>query len=418
MCGSKRALLIAILASLPLPAAADRLDVTATTFLAGRTQAFDGEAHSVVPVLELLHLRAGGMKSKLVDGLRVELSAWGGAELGNPRDGQRAVGDVDVGYLEGSLLDRKLEIRAGRQLVTGGAARLAHIDGGAATVRAWKGLTVQGWTGVLVRPEFGERLGDLAAGGRASWRGAFGTEGGVSFVRLLDDGRVAHQNLGGDLRWQATPKLSLFGFGVLSTLESRIVELDGRAHYQVSQDLELGVQARRTSPDLFLSRTSILSVFAETSRDQAGAFAYLRPCKHVDVDADASAVVLEDGTGFDGGARVQTRLGWAGQTLLGAEGRVLHIPSDGYLRGRLFARQRFDHGLSLTGDVDWYRLEEARNGTHRALLANASLAWQFAGKWQAVATGMAGMSPSMDRRFEAMARLAYNWSRTFSEETK
>src|SRR3954468_23688591 len=115
-------------------ARADTVDLTVTTLLAGRADARDGRVYTVVPAYEMLQLRLDDVTLKYVQDLKVVLSAWGEVAFGESRTGT-LTGDVDIGYIEGKLLDRRFTVRAGRQLIWIGGARMLQLDGGALRVR-------------------------------------------------------------------------------------------------------------------------------------------------------------------------------------------------------------------------------------------------------------------------------------------
>jgi len=248
---------------------AQTIDGTAQTIVAARQDPRDGSIYTVVPFTELLALDVSGIHARFLDELRISVSAWGELALGDPREGLLR-GDVDVGFVEVRLFGR-LQLRVGRQFVFAGVSRALQLDGGSITWRIVRGLGVNVFGGAPVAPRFGTRLGDAAVGGRLFYRPRFDSELGLSFLQVNDAGRVAQQNLGADARWQVVRPLALSAYATLSVVELRLVEGALAATYQPISSLEVRADYRRTAPDLFLPRSSILSVFAEESHDEAGA---------------------------------------------------------------------------------------------------------------------------------------------------
>ncbi|HEX9103084.1 MAG TPA: hypothetical protein VF997_12820, partial [Polyangia bacterium] len=320
-----------------------------------------------------------------------------------------ATGDLDLGFVEGKLLDRRLQVRIGRQLVFGGAARAQPMDGGSVTLRIWRGVGLNVYGGVPVTPRFGVHQGDLMTGGRLFWRPTVDTELGASFLEMLNDGLQARQDLGVDARWRVRRSLVLTGYALLSLLELRLAEGDVAATWQPLSSLQLQADYRRTSPDLFLPRNSILSVFSQESHDEAGGYAFWRPLPRLRAEADYHAIVDEVGFGQRGGARLSTSVGPAYEMTLAGEVRFLRLAThNGYVQGRLYAISRLTQTLIATVDVDLYGLEQPINGQTLSFTGAATLGWDFAPRWRAVATVIADATPQVDRRFEGMVKLVYN----------
>src|ERR1044071_8667690 len=105
----------------PAVAAGQTVDATALTLLSGRQDPRDGEVHTVVPAYEDIWLTARDLDIPGVDGTRIVVSGWGMVAGGDLIDGSDNVtGDLDVGYIEGKVFDRRLFLRLGRQIVASG----------------------------------------------------------------------------------------------------------------------------------------------------------------------------------------------------------------------------------------------------------------------------------------------------------
>jgi hypothetical protein len=389
-------------------ARAQTVDGTVQTLVSARQDPRDGVLYTVVPFLELLTLDVGGIHAKYLDELRVSMSAWGELALGDPREGV-ARGDVDIGYVEASLFGRKLVARVGRMFVMGGITRALQLDGGSLTWRIGHGFGLTGWGGAPVTPRFGTRLGDVAVGARLYWTPRWNTELGISFMQINDQGRIAQQDLGADARWQIIKQVALSGYASLSLVELRLVEGSLAATWHPFSMLEVRADYRRTAPDLFLPRSSILSVFAQESHDDVGGSVWLRPHPRVRFDTDWHAIVDDSGAGYRGGLKGNVYLGSAFQTTLGAELRVLEIPGKGYVRARLFALERLFPEVVFTLDFDAYHLEQPINGQSYSLTGAATVGWDFHPGWRAVLSGVGDVTPFVEQRFEVMAKLVYNW---------
>jgi hypothetical protein len=393
-------------------ARADVLEGQVTTLLSGRSDPRDGNIYTVVPIYQALHATLRdvnvGRATGWVDDLRLEVSVWGGGLLGQPIGGQQAIGDVDVGYLEARLLRRRVSLRLGRQVVTGGAARFSHIDGAMLGVQLFRGLELQVWGGVPAIPRFGVRPGEAAAGARLLYRFGFSNQIGLSFAHLQDLGRAARQDIALDFLAQPHRTVSLSGLGVLSLLELRLVEADVGITWQPLRILDVRADWRRQSPDLFIPRSSIFSVFSQETRDEFGAQVSLRPDGRVDLNADYHTIIDPTGTGHRAAIKGALRLGPLHQMTVGAQLRLLRLPTNGYYQARLFALWRLGHGLTASVDADAYLFDQPINGESFSFVGAASLGWDFKPAWRILASGAAHTTPFQIGGWEAVLKLAYN----------
>jgi hypothetical protein len=400
---------VAIVLIVSASARAQTVDAVATTLAQGRADPRDGNLYSSAPIYQQVALTLSNVQLRYVDDLRLVVSGWGELAFMITESQLGATGDLDVGFFEGKLFRRRLTLRLGRQLVYGGAARMQPLDGAMLTLRILHNISVDVYGGAPVTPRFGVRQGDFTTGARLSWQPRFDSAVGISFAEMLKDGRQARQDLGVDARWQPLPSLALSGYALLSLLELRLAEADLAASYQPRPTILVRADYRRTAPDLFLPRSSILSVFAQESRDEAGAELFWRILSRLRLEGDWHAIV--DGTGFGqrGGARVSASLGPAFATTLAAETRFLRLASnDGYTQARLYAVQRLPRGLVATLDLDSYILARPINGRSFSFTSAVTLGWDFAPRWRAVMSAVADTTPLVQRNFELLAKLVFN----------
>lgn len=378
------------------------------TRLAGMADPRDGTVHTVVPLYEDLAVTARDLYIPGIENATVVLSGWGRVAYGDPLDDEALTGDLDLAYFEGHLLRHRITVRAGRQLIASGRARNLQLDGLLLRSRLGAGFGIEAYGGAPVTPRFGSVRGQAAVGGRLFWRPGPRFEGGVSFVHLLTDGRVDRQELGADARLRVTEEISLAGSAAFSTVEARLAEATLRALWQPQRNLELDLEVARTAPDLFVSRASIFSVFSEESRDEAGAAIFWRPHPKLRLWADGYVISEESGVGGRGGVRGTLNLDAMGRTILGLEARTLAVPWNGYWQWRAFGVRRLSPAFLATLDADATWLRDALNDQRASLTVAGTLGWDFRPGWRAVVTGIAGTTPLVASRFEAMAKVVYN----------
>ena len=402
MC-SKRVVLVMLLMS--APAAAQTVDATATSLISGRQDPRDGSVHTVVPFYESLSILASDLKNPLVQDTKLVLSAWGSLTAAEQPTGNDATGDVDLAYVEGTLLHKRLTLRAGRQLVFGGAARALPLDGVDVRTNVGAGVGVDVYGGVPATPKFSVSQGDAAAGGRVFWRPSPMIETGASFVHVVGEGRIDRQEAGVDARFSPRPSIAITALALWSTVEERLAEAQLQAIWQPWRMMELSLDAARQSPDLLIPRGSIFSVFAEETRDELGGGLYLRPLKMMRIYLDGHAISDDSGVGARAGGRVT--LSALGATF-GAETRAMELPSKGFVELRGFATRRFLERAFATLDAESAWLDPAINGQTQSMTFSAALGWDVAPGWMVVASGLAGETPLLERRYELMGKLVYN----------
>jgi hypothetical protein len=404
------ALVVLLFVGLPALAQGQTVDATALTLLSGRQDPRDGEVHTIVPAYEEIWISARDLDIPGVEGTRIVVSGWGMVAGGDTIDDRNVTGDVDVAFIEGRLFDRHLALRLGRQLVASGVARNLQLDGLDLVARFPQGIGLEVYGGVPVSPRFGYARGQGAIGARLSWRPAQIFEGGVSFVHILDDGQIDRQEAGVDARLLLGDKLTLTGLAAFSVVEQRLSEAALRVLWQPRRNLELSLEAARTAPDLFVSRTSIFSVFAEEARDEAGSTLYFRPWSRLRLWGEGFVIHDDSGTGGRGGLRASLGFGGANASQLGVEGRVLALPASRYVQGRVYGLHRFGSAVTATleGDVVW--LDPRINGEDLSLTFAGTVGWDFQPGWKALVSALTGQTPLLEWRFEAMAKLVYSFN--------
>lgn len=405
--------LIAALLALPLAASAGDLRISSQTFLGARQVAEDTEAVTSVPLIQQLYLNATDF-----GGFDVVLSAWAGLDPvgGTTLRGNVAAGDVDLGYIQGQFLQKRLALRLGRQAVTTGTARFLQLDGGYASYMFNPNIGATVFGGVPVTPRFAATRGDVAAGGRMFYRAKWGTEFGASFTHIMDRGRIFRQELGIDGRTPLKFGITAFGSLLWATTEMRIAEADLGAIWHPLNALFVTARYRRTSPDLFVSRGSIFSVFSMEDRDEVGANVDWKVLDGVSVGADGYAFLTNaDRYGIRGrlyGRILPAQSGgpWLGAELTGT--RMLGF--NDYLQLRLRASDKFfNEKLYLAGECELSWFQQPIRGQSYSTAAVATVGYQLMKGLRAQVTGIAGITPWYEQRLEAMAKVAYDLDMEF-----
>lgn len=389
------------------PASGATVDATSTTLLIARPELRAGEVRTGAPLVQQVGLTARGLEASWADDVRLHVVAWGRLNATALGEHGGLGGDVDLAFAQGRLLQRRLLLRAGRQLVFSGGARVSYLDGVHADARLWRGVGLSAFGGAPVRASFAVQRGDWVMGTRLYWAPSVNAEVGASFTYGLDGGELSRQDLGLDARYVPMPGLSLSGYSLWSTAEARLAQLDVGPRWQPLPDVEVSAAYRRTAPDLLLPRHSIFTVFAEEARDELGAGASWQATERVGVYADYRAILVSDGLGSDVGGRVSVRLGPFARTIVSGQLRLLRVPLNGYVRARVSAIHRLPADLSLALEADSYLLDRPVNGQRQSLTGLASLNYDIAPGWRAGLTGIGSTTPSFESRFDVLAKLTY-----------
>ncbi len=417
-------------------ARAETVDVSSTTMLQlgqqtrGGSNPLNPDLVTVAPAFEILSIAARDVKNPVFQDLSLFVSTWGSYDFQDLRwdagTDSKLNGDVMTLYAQARMLNRRLTLRLGREMVTTGVSRMIQIDGGEAIVLLPAGFRVQAYAGAPVTQRFGARDamrswnpvgGDLAYGGRLAFAYGFagypgrGIELGASANYVQDGGDPVREEVGVDLRFQPFRDLTLTGLGSYSVYDERPSELLARASYSVTRKLRIEADARYYAPDLFLARNSILSVFStEDRRDYGGAFTY--ELGHGLGFGAGYHLVLEPGetTSADQfrGSEAAAHVEWQrGSAVAGAELDYLDAFENGYTALRLFGRRDFGK-LFAAADVMAHSFREKINGEDYAVTGSVSVGMELAKGFSAVISGRAGVTPFLEQTFDVMAKLAYN----------
>ncbi len=409
----------------PGPSRGDTVDASSTTMLIVRDQARAGELFTVAPAYELLSLSARDLQNPVADDLLLVFSGWGAASIGHnlvwydtTAPEHRLFGDLDLAYVQGEVLKRTLQLRLGRQLVSGGVTGALQLDGANALVRLPYGFGVSAYVGSPVSQRFDVRgteatfnphRGTFAVGGRAYWTLPPWGEIGFSGVDIVDRGDPSRRQLGADARLTPWRPLTLLASGAYDLYESRWAEGTLGAQVQVVSKVVVSADYRHVEPDLFLPRDSIMAIFAFERRNEVGGSVQYGPIKaltflldyHYQKQVDSGA-----------GHRTIGRATWqpASDTTVGVElGKLRAVDDNGYFHVRGFGSKRVDR-ITGTLDVQEYALDQSINGEKNSFVGTGTLGYLLGGGWAALVSGLGGVTPYYKSRFELMAKLTYNQS--------
>lgn len=430
--GLRAAACAAALLLSPAAARAVEYDGSVSTYAAvSQTQAGElGSNTTQVPGYEFVTMRASQIQTAQGE-LSIVVSGWGSADLDGHRTYLGPGGDLNLAYVAGSMLKKKLTFRVGRQLVTDGTARMQQIDGGNIRYVFDSGFGVEGWGGATVVPRFQTAIGDFMYGGRVFWRPSFETEIGASYTQVNGTpeggtptilGAVARQEVGIDGRTHLLKVLTLTGAAIYDPVAQRFSEIHADATWQIVRGLALTARWEHTAPDLFLPQDSIWTVFTDNEqRDQVGGVVVWSPGQHVSMYGEYFQIFSPMGNGYETSGRIS----WSPRFFtLGADVRALRYEDPiviGQLNGsvtpRLFVLWRPGPAFTLSADVQESELERPVNGQTQSWTATGSAAWAFVRDWRLVLGVLGGVTPFLSQEVQFMGKI--EWSPSFHvAETK
>jgi hypothetical protein len=334
--------------------------------------------------------------------LQAEAQAWAGrspsAEGGN--------GDVVVLALRAQDAEGRAQATGGRFVLTTGAIRPVHIDGGYVRGQIPQGFAIEGFGGVPVTPRFSSRAYDWLVGGRASQR--FGSIGvlGASFVERRDHGRRIDQEIGCDLTLYLMPSLSTAGRASYDLVSRGLSEIQVTGAWGSSlKRLEAFVAVR--NPSLILPATSLFSVLSNVPSAQGGMTGRMRVAPRLTLDALLAYRAASETYGIR--AKLGARL-WLDDEGKGAlEGEVTRdgVQGSEWTGLRALAYHDLFAGIRLNGEVELVIADDTRNGSRVWPWGRLSTRYLLRDTWLFSAGVEGSASPEFVKVFQALLRVGY-----------
>jgi hypothetical protein len=333
-----------------------------------------------------------------------EALVWAGS---GDRPGDVVVMTVRVRDPEG-----RGEARIGRMLLTTGAVRPLHMDGGIVTARSPWGPSLELFGGVPVVPAFGVRSFDWALGGRLSTRFDESATFGVSHLHQRDEGRIAYQELGLDAAFAPARWIDAAMLTALDVARSGVA--DARASVAVrGTPGRLEAFATRRSPARLLPATSLFAALGDRPSDELGLSGLWKAAPRLDVLATSAIDSIAGELGARQSLRGTLRLDDRGDGVLSLEGRRQSVPDASWTGAR--ATLSIPIVPRLRGATE---LEVAvPDPVDDAVVDRGSvwpwglvaLTWSITEGWELAGAAEASSSPTHTAAFGGLARLSTVW---------
>ena len=362
----------------------------------------------------------------------MELSLWGSGTL-TGTDGQQRTYDGDVSVASVTQRFGLGYVKLGRQYITEGAARFAHLDGISTGVRSKLGLDLSGYAGWTVLPRWDARpnyqhLGtssdslvtsaDQLPNSDRSGNWMMGARVGYSANRLGEIGLSVHEQrenheLG---RRDAALDLHFFPVEAIDASGRALVDLDSKGladtfigvSFHPGRAWDIATEYRRVIPTLLMSRQSVLSVFAVDRFDEVGGELRYHLSPRISLFGGSYVEWLQgDGVGSRtrGGAKIYPDD--AHRLMVQFSYTRVVESSNGYHGTRISAVYRLLNPVTLSAEQYTYLYDVAIRGMRTSSVQVATGSWRFLRQWELMLGGSLFHSPYAAMDAQAMLRLSY-----------
>ena len=370
---------VAAVLTLGLAAQAQSVDITSRTFLLGYTERAYGKINGRLPMYEFLDITARDLG---VPGLNLYASGYGMVNLYELGGDRRGWGELDTAYLEYQDPKGRFWVRAGRLLLFNTGTFGDMVDGGSFNYYGPGGLTITGFGGINVIEGFGDKTDSYLFGGRLGDRllwAAGMTDVGISFVRKMTDGVADREIIGADLTYYAPKYVDVGGEflydNITRQVQQAMVQVGVRPHAQWN----IGLNYQYLIPSLFLSKSSIFTVFADDGQQRAGLNVSGRAGRW-SVNGDFDYILFKgQSNGYD--LDVGFRYDFTGKgDLVGFDAGRYRDYQNGYSMARAWVTYKwpgwFARRVVTTGDVQFHYLDNRINGVAYSLYSALSLTYK------------------------------------------
>jgi hypothetical protein len=387
---------------------------------------------TVIPVYEYLVIRAVDVDApwarNSIDG---ELSLWGSGTFAGENGSRIFSGDISVAKL--TYRTERMNVVVGRQYVTEGAARFAHLDGILGTYRTRSGFAFSSYGGFSVLPRWNDRAnyallgsaadgmvsrpedfprarrsGNWMAGARMGYSHRHLGELGLSVHEQREDAALGRRDMAVDFHF---PSSSWFDGSARALLDLDSMDLaDGFVGVSLhpTHDFDLAIDYRRLTPTLLMSRQSVLSVFAVDRFDELGGEGQYQ----VSPSFRVFSGVFVERFGHGGlGTRTRGGIRWSPDVehrvmVNGSYSRVTET-NNGYHSTRLSLGYRVSPPLTLTAEQYQYLYDKAIAQVTTSSVHVVTATYKPILPISILLAGSVFESPYAARDFQAMLRFAY-----------
>ena len=337
--------------------------------------------------------------------LDAEALVWTGTkrswETSNPE------GDVLVATVRVREPKGRVELRAGRFVMTTGAIRPVHLDGAVAQARAPWGTGVEAFGGIPVVPRFGARASDWVVGGRASQTVATYATAGVSYEMRRTGGMRSTEESGVDFALMPVRWLDVAGRGAWDLIERDLAEAHGSLAAR-GGPVRFEVFGMRRSPSRLLPATSLFSVLGDLPATTVGSTLRLAAAPRLDFLATGAGQRVGDDTGGNGSLKATLRLDDRGLGAVSVEGRRQSVSTARWYGLRVAGMHPIVARLSFATELELVKPDDDSHGKYWTWGLGA-LTWRFASGWDVAGAVEASVGRQDRYEVDGLLRASYRW---------
>lgn len=300
------------------------------------------------------------------------------------------------------------ELRLGRQIITEGALRPVHVDGGDARLRAPTGTSVEAFGGVPVQPQFAYRAWDWVAGGRVGQLVGRTTAFGFSYLQQRDDGRLAYEEAGFDFSSAPARWFDLAAHGAYDLIDPGLAEAAVSVASRVG-NFRPELYATERSPSRLIPATSLFSALGDTPSQTFGAVVKWAMFPRLDLLPTLAVRSAAGEAGLDGTVRVTLRLDDRGDGAISVEGRRQGSGPDEWTGCRLALRVPLTSRIRESTELELVAPDDPRGRGSLWPWGILAVTWLPVRHWEVATAVEAASTPTATREVNALARVSWAW---------
>lgn len=366
----------------------------------------------LAPNAGLIVLEGSSRKYPYVD---VEGLVWAGA--GAPQLGLRDnVLRAEALVLAIKLRDPKgiSDTRLGRFILSTGAVRAVHVDGGHAILRAPSKTNFELFGGVPVEPDIQGRRYDWIAGGRISQGlGKKGVIGG-SYYNRFNAGQRSDEEVGADFALRAAHWLDMAAKFSWEIVNPGLAEVLATVSSATKTGRVRGEAfASKRSPTRILQQTSLFTVLGDPGTFRVGGNLFWRSAPRLDFRVEAAANEAQNRWGWSGYFQSVLRTDDKGKGSILGEIRRQAIPSVSNWTGIRLASvivlyEDLNQDVGLMPEFELIIPDERSSETGKVWpWGRLALRYQHAKGWTFAAAAEASSTSNVRLDIRGLARVAY-----------
>jgi len=362
------------------------------------------------PNYGLIVLQGSSRKYPYVD---AEALVWGG--VGAPQFGFDESATFEALVITVNVRDPKgiSDTRLGRFILSTGAVRAIHLDGGHLTLRAPSKTHFEAFGGVPVDGDIEGRSADWLVGGRVSQglgnRGAIG----VSYYNRFNTGQRSDEEIGADFALRVDHWLSMAAKFSWELINPGIAEVLGTISAQTANRAVRGeVYVTKRSPTRMLQQTSLFTVLGDPGTLATGANLMWRAAPRLDLWVDAAVRSAQEDLGWSGFVRGVLRTDDEGKGSILGELRRQAVSVSRWTGIRIAAvipvYEDIDTTVGLMPEVEIIFPDDPEpNQGNVWPWGRLALRWQPTTGWAISAACEASANPLQRYEVRALARVSY-----------